>query len=55
MKTFEVFLSESWSNKYKKSIDCSNPKGFSQKSPLPRKKIASSRNKNKKYGGKVNG
>ena len=29
-KTFEQFR-ESWSNKYKKSIDCSNPKGFSQK------------------------
>ena len=24
-------LSEKWSAKYKKSIDCSNPKGFSQK------------------------
>jgi hypothetical protein len=24
-------LSEAWSNKYKKSINCSNPKGFSQK------------------------
>ena len=22
---------ESWTKKYKKSIDCSNPKGFSQK------------------------
>ena len=22
---------EGWSNKYKKSIDCGNPKGFSQK------------------------
>ena len=22
---------EGWSEKYKKSIDCSNPKGFSQK------------------------
>ena len=30
MKTFKQFK-ESWSNKYKKSIDCSNPKGFSQK------------------------
>ncbi len=29
-KTFEQFQEE-WSNKYKKSIDCSNPKGFSQK------------------------
>ena len=30
MKSFKQFQ-ESWSNKYKKSIDCSNPKGFSQK------------------------
>jgi hypothetical protein len=25
------FLTEKWSQKYKKSINCSNPKGFSQK------------------------
>jgi len=30
MKSFKQFQ-ESWSNKYKKRIDCSNPKGFSQK------------------------
>ena len=24
-------LAEAWSEKYKRSIDCSNPKGFSQK------------------------
>ncbi len=30
MKTFKEFREE-WSNKYKKSIDCSNPKGFSQR------------------------
>ena len=30
MKTFKKFQEE-WTNKYKKSIDCSNPKGFSQK------------------------
>ena len=24
-------ISEKWSKKYKKSINCSNPKGFSQK------------------------
>ena len=24
-------ITEKWSQKYKKSIDCSNPKGFSQK------------------------
>lgn len=26
-----VEISEKWSHKYKKSIDCSNPKGFSQR------------------------
>ena len=31
MKTFKEFIEESWSQKYKKSIDCNNPKGFSQK------------------------
>ena len=25
------FITEKWSNKYKKSINCSSPKGFSQK------------------------
>jgi len=25
------FFEEGWSDKYKKSINCSNPKGFSQK------------------------
>lgn len=30
MKTFKDFQEE-WSHKYKKSIDCSNPKGFSQR------------------------
>jgi len=24
-------IDEKWSDKYKKSIDCNNPKGFSQK------------------------
>jgi GNAT superfamily N-acetyltransferase len=35
MKIFEItkkeLLDEKWSEKYKKSIDCNNPKGFSQK------------------------
>lgn len=31
MKTFKQHIDEKWSEKYKKSIDCSNPKGFSQK------------------------
>ena len=30
VKTFKQFQEE-WSNKYKRNIDCSNPKGFSQK------------------------
>ena len=30
MRTFKQFQEE-WSNKYKKDIDCSNPKGFSQR------------------------
>ena len=30
MKTFKQFQEE-WTNKYKKSIDCFNPKGFSQR------------------------
>ncbi len=30
MKTFKQFQEE-WTNIYKKSIDCSNPKGFSQR------------------------
>ena len=30
MKISDIF-SEGWSDKYKRSIDCSNPKGFSQK------------------------
>jgi len=31
-------VDEKWSNKYKKSIDCSNPKGFSQKAHCAGKK-----------------
>lgn len=30
MRISEV-ITEKWSNKYKRSINCSNPKGFSQK------------------------
>jgi len=32
------FLFEKWSDKYKRSIDCSNPKGFSQKAHCAGKK-----------------
>jgi hypothetical protein len=31
VKNLGLSLSESWSKKYKKSINCSNPKGFSQR------------------------
>ena len=33
-----LFIKEDWSNKYKKSIDCNNPKGFSQKAHCDGKK-----------------
>jgi hypothetical protein len=33
-----VPLREKWSQKYKKSINCSNPKGFSQKAHCAGKK-----------------
>jgi len=31
-------LDEKWSNKYKRSIDCSHPKGFSQRAHCQGKK-----------------
>jgi len=31
MKSFTEFMNEKWSQKYKRSIDCNNPKGFSQR------------------------
>lgn len=34
----ESKLDEKWSEKYKKSIDCNNPKGFSQKAHCQGKK-----------------
>ena len=44
MKTFNEFMGEGWSAKYKKSIDCSNPKGFSQKAHCAgRKKVEEGR------------
>jgi len=39
MKKFNEFVQESWSMKYKKSIDCSNPKGFSQKAHCRARKL----------------
>ena len=34
-------MREDWSNKYKKSIDCNNPKGFSQKAHCQARKLRS--------------
>jgi hypothetical protein len=31
IKLIDILLNEKWTKKYKKSISCSNPKGFSQK------------------------
>ena len=38
MKSDKNEVTEKWSEKYKKSIDCSNPKGFSQKAHCDGKK-----------------
>jgi hypothetical protein len=35
----EEFISEKWSKKYKRSIDCSNPKGFSQRAHCAGRKL----------------
>jgi DNA polymerase IIIc chi subunit len=39
-------LSETWTKKYKKSIDCSNPKGFSQRAHCAGRR-------KRKHGGKT--
>jgi hypothetical protein len=39
MQTFKEYLFEGWSNKYKKTINCSNPKGFSQKAHCRARKL----------------
>jgi len=43
MRYYEIY-NEAWSKKYKKSIDCKNPKGFSQKAHCAGRK---KKNKNK--------
>lgn len=48
----ESDLSEKWSEKYKKSIDCKNPKGFSQKAHCQGKKKKS---ENKEATGAASG
>ena len=40
---------EGWSDKYKKSIDCNNPKGFSQRAHCQSKKKVSEESKYDKY------
>ena len=42
-------LKEGWSDKYKKSIDCNNPKGFSQRAHCQGKKKVSESTKYDKY------
>ena len=38
-------MNEGWSDKYKKSIDCNNPKGFSQRAHCQGKKKVSEETK----------
>ena len=50
MKEKTKKMNEGWSDKYKKSIDCNNPKGFSQKAHCQgRKKKVSEETKYDKY------
>ena len=43
----EDIIQEGWSDKYKKSINCSNPKGFSQKAHCAGKKKTEGKGYNK--------
>lgn len=47
MKEKTKEMREDWSNKYKKSIDCNNPKGFSQKAHCQARKLRSMGEKTK--------
>ena len=49
MKKKTKKMNEGWSDKYKKSIDCNNPKGFSQKAHCQSKKKVSEATKYDKY------
>ena len=42
----QEFISEKWSAKYKKSINCNNPKGFSQKAHCAGRKKKKKQNEN---------
>lgn len=46
MRYYEIYT-EAWSKKYKRSIDCSNAKGFSQKAHCAGRKARQSGNKTK--------
>ena len=46
IKLVDILLTEKWTKKYKKSIDCSHPKGFSQKAHCAGRK-------KRKLGGKT--
>ena len=49
MKKKTKKMNEDWSEKYKKSIDCNNPKGFSQKAHCQGKKKVSEETKYDRY------
>ena len=49
MKKKTKKMNEGWSEKYKKSIDCNNPKGFSQKAHCKGKKKVSEETKYDRY------
>ena len=49
MKEKTKKMNEGWSDKYKKSIDCNNPKGFSQRAHCQGKKKVSEESKYDKY------
>ena len=49
MKKKTKKMNEGWSDKYKKSIDCNNPKGFSQKAHCQGKKKVSEATKYDRY------
>ena len=49
MKKKTKKMNEGWSDKYKKSIDCNNPKGFSQKAHCQGKKKVSESTKYDRY------
>ena len=49
MKEKTKKMNEGWSDKYKKSIDCNNPKGFSQRAHCQGKKKVSEETKYDKY------